>query len=320
MAKKKKELSDVELDELDGYLQTEFNHSIYYDLTSKDNYDCDDKYALGFFRLLHSQIAFVEENKHKPKFIVRQLKKLVPDEWELHYLCKKISSYFYQTKIKAKDEQIKVCCAELDIIVDAYDDKIWNLIYEKKQSAFESVLAHLETLPDEPSRIKHLERLWTEYVADQSDLMLAVDMQDSLSYPSQLQKEIQKRKMLLELEQESQTETETETREIPTNPKDRKDLNLRIAVLFFYYLFKRAQVNADNTLKGEVIDYFVGYSSKTSGQQFSKLHELADSNFEKYKQEMLIVRKQFEKLGLKDAMREIDEELKFQEKQTAKNL
>ncbi len=60
MAKKKKELTDTELDSLDEYLQYEFNHDIYQELTNTDGDYFELFEPLEFFRVLYLTMVRTE--------------------------------------------------------------------------------------------------------------------------------------------------------------------------------------------------------------------------------------------------------------------
>ena len=227
---KKKELTDEELDELDGFLQTEYDHTIYNELTGDAYYKCDDEYALDFFRLLYSQIDFIKENKHKPLFVIRSLKKLDLNETELHILCEKLLIFF--SKSKTKDEQLKVCCREIKKIDDEHNEKIYAGIYKrkemKKNAVRKDILSDIEELPDAQTRLEYLQKKLIDYERDSTQISQLADQIDESSYYSQLTKEIQKAEALVELEQKGETTNIDE--ELKTNLTARQ---WSIAVRFF---------------------------------------------------------------------------------------
>ena len=74
MAKKKKELTDVEREELDSYLQNEFYYEVHRELiTEKDEYYFELFKPSEFLRLFHSQIAFIKDNKNRLSFVTENL-------------------------------------------------------------------------------------------------------------------------------------------------------------------------------------------------------------------------------------------------------
>ena len=84
--------------------------------------------------------------------------------------------------------------------------------------------------------------------------------------------------------------------------------------MFLNYLFTNANVNCRNTKKAEVISFLTGYRSKKIGQSFSHVEkekleieekgELSKKNSD----DVRILRKYFEMLGLAQILKEIDKD------------
>lgn len=312
MRKKKELLSDEEFAELDSFLQNEFNHKIYRELTSQD-YKFNDEYALYFFQILYSNIAFVKDNKHKPLYVIKQLKNSVPDEWDLQYLCKKLILHFE----KAKDEKINICCREIQKITDEYNEKIYSQMYkrerEKKVSVHNEILAEIESLPDNETRLKHLKNMLIEYERNCDQLTHILDVSDEGSYYSQLIKEIVRLEKLVNLEKESQESKTNENQLIP--PKEREGMNIERAFLFFKYLSENPQATKNQAKKNKAIELLTGYKVGQLNKLpswFEKEKAKTEENLEldeKFFKDMGEVRNLFNLLGLTDLAKMIDRDL-----------
>ncbi len=104
-----------------------------------------------------------------------------------------------------------------------------------------------------------------------------------------------------------------DNKQIAEREAKQKELGLSLdrATLFMNYLFTFAKVNCQNTRKAKVISFLTGYSTNTIGDKLSALHSKADDNFIAYEEDMKIVRKYFESLGLTEIVNMIDKDLKI---------
>lgn len=296
MRKKKKELTDEEIEELDGYLQYEFNHDVYEELTDKD----DDYFGLfeplEFFRLFYDQVAFIEEHKAKPLFVSRNLQKLNLSDEQLYIICEKLINYFDDEK--GSDEALNVCCREISKIknkLNVFDDE--DESEETDPYDFDAVLEHLKSLPTYGEKIAYLVKQKYEY-----DQKFGGSSWSNPSFTRSCRLEIEKLEKLAKLQSASQPKA--------TEAGKHQDLTLDRATLFMNYLLAFSKANCHNTKKAEVISFLTGYSKNTIGDKLSALHSKADDNFVAYEKDMKIVRKYFESLGLSEIVKMIDRDLK----------
>jgi hypothetical protein len=107
-----KDYTDEEIEELDSYIKTEFNHDIYEELNDEDYPDYKNLFEpLEFFRLFYFQIKFIQSNKDKPLFVSRNLKKLEFSDEQLVYLYINLENYFDDET--GEDEELNICCIEI---------------------------------------------------------------------------------------------------------------------------------------------------------------------------------------------------------------
>jgi hypothetical protein len=251
-----KEYTDEEIIELDSFLQYEFNYDIYQELTDKDNDYFELFEPLEFLRLLYEQTTFIEENKTKPLFIARSLKRLSLSDNQFYYLYRVLLLNFSDDK--EKDEQINVCCREiykLQYNLDVYEDdeeKDETTLFEKKDK-FQELLKYLETLPNSKDKIAYLVKEKTK--AEQNQSGLNFSWGNELSFSEKCNLEIEKLKELMNLE-ESQNDSKD-------GIKKHKDITLDRAVLAMSYLLDELKVKCQLSKKKEFIDFITPFSPNT---------------------------------------------------------
>ena len=119
--------------------------------------------------------------------------------------------------------------------------------------------------------------------------------------------EINYREELMKLE-ESQAASKDDIRK-------HKDLSRDRATLLLDYLFNEAKAKCHNTKKAEVISALTGYSTNTIEQSFSRFEkeklQIEDSSevSEKFYNDMIVVRKYAEILGLANLVDKINKDL-----------
>lgn len=94
-----------------------------------------------------------------------------------------------------------------------------------------------------------------------------------------------------------------------------KGLNREVAYLFVDYLFDFAKINCPNTQKAEIVEFLTGFSSKqlvkvpSSFEKFKLQIEDGDESDENFTNDLKVIRKYFEELGLIEIVNKIDKDL-----------
>jgi len=302
-----REYTDEEIVELDGFLQYEFNYDIYQELTDKDNDYFELFEPLEFLRLLYEQTTFIEENKTKPLFVGRSLKKLSLSDNQFYYLYRVLLLHFSDDK--EEDEQLNVCCREiyklqynLDVYKDDEDEEKDETTLVEKKDKFQELLKHLETLPNSKDKIAYLVKEKTK--AEQNQRGLNFSWGNELSFSEKCNLEIEKLKELMNLE-ESQNDSKD-------GIKKHKDITLDRAVLAMSYLLDELKVKCQLSKKKEFIDFITPFSPNTIKTKLENLHEKQDKNFVEYEKDLETINKHFENLGLVKIVKQIKEDLEFE--------
>lgn len=298
-----KEYTDEELEELDGYLNDEWNHNIYEELCGEEYNDYEDLFEpLEFFHLIYSQIEFVKANKAKPLFVARNLKKLSFTDKQLDFLYSKIESYFY--KKREDDKQLNVCCKEIDKLrnnldVDDEDEEIE--VQTPRPYDFKAVLAHLETLETLREKVAYLIEQRVSY---QQSTQKSFDF-DNPNFADKCNLEIEKLEKLARLKSIPQ-KTEQKTVEVAKN----KDLTVDRTIFLLNRLIPSFS-DCDATKKAEFINFLTGFDYETIRQRFSSIHKKDYEKPQAFKKDMEIVCKYLEILGLTNVISEIKKDLDF---------
>lgn len=321
------ELTDEEIEELDNFLQYEFNYDIYQELTYEDDVNFELFEPLEFFRLLYKQITFIKENKTKPLFISRTLKKLDLSDLQFYYLYRILLIFFNDDK--EKDEKINVCYREiykLQYYLDVYgddeesEDETDKIESSVKLDRFQLLLEHLESLPTTREKIAHLVMEKTKYEQNKSGLDFNFNNEKTFAEKCQL--EINKLKEIMKLEMPTKGKT--------NNIEKDNDLNIEVATLFLNYLLDFAKEKSRENLafknktklsdatKNKITAFLTPYAEKQIKKLppiFKKtLAEIAENGEnsgikDKFFQDMQVVRKYFEMVGLSEITSKIDADL-----------
>ncbi len=309
---------------LDDYLGNKFTYGIYDELTDKDGENFELFEPLEFFRVFYLSVEEIEQGKAKPLAVSELLKddlclygdQKLTDE-QRYFFYEKIFDYY--SNLRYEDEQIDICCREImklqeNLNVYGEDEEIET---PKRKDAFEEVLEHLETLPTYKEKIAYLIERKTEY--KQRDFVGFNLAWEIPSFSQKCQLEIDKLEKLMRLEENQ------------NNSKDgiekHKELNQRTATLFVSYLLdfanekKRENFGLKNkkSLADADKDRIIDFLTPISGKQSKKLHKIfkderakiaeKEEVSEDFYNEMQIVRKYFEMLGLSEITNRIDVDL-----------
>ncbi len=306
----KKEYSDEEVQELDGFLQFKFYYEIYQELTNKDSENFELFEPLECCRVILLAIEQIEENKAKPLTISRQLRKelnLLYGEKPLtdeqrYFLYEYILNYF--ENVRREDKQIEICCSEilkLQKKLDVYDNEDETDETKQRLYDFQEIIKHLNSLPTYKEKITYLLQQKTDY---EQNRMLLDDAWGRTPFHEQCQLEIDK------LEKQAKLEvTESESK---NNLKKHKELTLDRAVLAMSYLLDELNVKCPLSKKKEFIDFITPYSLNTIKTKLENLHDKQDKNFVEYEKDLQIISKYFENLGLVNIVEQIKEDLEFE--------
>ncbi len=290
--------TDRELEELDTYLNDEFNHGIYEELT-------DEAYEgifepLEFFQLFYAQVDFIRENKAKPLFVRRSLRKLDITEDQLFYLCHWLVVFFQIDE--ETDKQIKICRLEIAKLRDEFIDDEDNLDTPENKNPFDfdEVLNHLKTLKTKKEQVEYLIEIKTEYKQKQYwDY-------ERPTFGEKCDFEISKISELLYLDLASKVPDKKQIVEIGKH----KDLTIDRVILLFNRLIP-AFPDCEATKKAEFISFLTGFDSETVRQRFSTIYRKDADKPQAFKKDMEIVCKYLEILGLDEIIRQIKKDLDF---------
>lgn len=297
---KKKNLTNKELRELDKILKNKFNSFIYSDLTKKENVGIFE--PLVFFRLFRSQVAFVLENKKNPVLVSKTFDELdltdLQKEFLFQYLIIRLEGFTEEVE----DADIRICCRQIEELQQELylsEDETTNNSVIETEDDFQELLLHLETLPTNKTKIAYLINEKTKY--EQNNTELDWGFVGEKSFTQKCQLEIDKLKKLVKLgESENYSENDI---------KKHTDLTLDRAVLFMDYLFRDAKASSFNTKKAEAISFLTGFSEETLRQRLSTIYNEKNKKDKSYKKDIRIVRNLFDKLGLSEIVKSIDQDL-----------
>ncbi len=310
--------NDSSLSDLESYLDNEFNYDIYEYLSEPESVF----EPLEFFRLLYSEWEFIQKNKAKPLTIKTKIRHLnLGNEERQHIFCHYLT-HLIGNENEDDDIQLEICRKEIQKIVDEIE-KGWKEKAEKEsvkllsefptaQENYDKMLEHLETLPNLSAKIEYLERERIEFEKydDPDTLSIIANLPDSFYWMLKAEIKYLKELEILELNKiktENNLSVKPNDKEILINKH--KDLTLDRATLAMNYLLRFAKANGHNTDKARFISFLTGYSENTIAQKFSTLHKKEDADFTAYEKDMNIIRKYFEKLGLNEIVKMIDNDL-----------
>lgn len=296
--KQKNEPTEVSIDDLDAYLNDEFNHDIYEQLTGDEYKDFKGLFEpLAFFKLFYNTTGFIQKNKARPLFVASAMEKLSLSEEQLWYFLFKIQRYF-DDAAKA-DKSIKICCAEIRKIQDkleVFDDPEEDVVYENPYD-FGKVLEHLSTLTNYSEKLTYLHERRVEYQQN-----CAYDWEHP-NFAEKCNLEISKIENLRRLEPGP-------SRQKPDLSKH-PDARLERVVLALNYLLDGAGVSesCQKSKRINFIDFVSPYSRNTIKQQLDKLHEKASENPFEYRKDMKMIRDYFSALGLTEIVKQVERDL-----------
>lgn len=302
-----KEYSDEEIEELDSFLQFEFYYEIYSKLTNQDSENFGLLEPLECCQVVLQAVEMIEENKTKPLTVSNHLKKeltLLYGEKPLtdeqrYFLYTYMLDYF--VNVRREDEQIEICCSEILKLrknLKVPEKKTDTL---KHEYAFALVKVHLKTLPTIKEKIAYLINKKAYYEQNASGLDWSIG--EVKTFAEKCDLEIKRLKEIQALKQE-----ETVSKE---NPQKHKDLTLDRAVLAMSYLLDELNVKCPLSKKKEFIDFLTPYSPNTIKTKLENLHEKADLKPDKYEEDLRIISKYFENLGLTKIVEQIKRDLDF---------
>lgn len=299
--KQKKEPTEVSIDDLDVFLNDEFNHDIYEQLTGDDYKDFKGLFEpLEFFKLFYNTTGFIQKNKARPLFVASVLEKLSLSEEQLWYFLFKMNRFFDDSA--KRDTSIKICCAEIQKIQDkleAFENPEDDPVYENPYD-FAKVLEHLATLNSYKEKLAYLHERRVEYQQNH-----AYDW-DHPTFAEKCYLEISKLENLRRLEPTSQRQK--------AELSKHSDARLERVVLALNYLLDAAGVSesCQKSKRINFIDFVSPYSRNTIKQQLDKLHEKASENPSEYKRDMAMIRGYFADLGLTEIVKQVDRDLEFE--------
>lgn len=296
---------------LDDYLGNKFTYGIYDELTDKDGENFELFKPLEFFRVFYLSVEEIEQDKAKPLAVSKLLKNdlyLYGDQKltdkQRYFFYEKILDYY--SNLRYEDEQIDICCREimklqenLDVYVEFEVGKA-----SKKRDVFQEVLEHLETLPTHKEEIAYLIQKQTAYEQNKG---LEFTFAGQKTFGEKCQLEINKREKLMRLET---TPKQTASKD---DIKKHEEARLDRVVLAMNYLLDCAGVSEDcqKSKKINFIDFVTPFSRNTIKNQLDNLHEKSDTDGVKYEEDMKIIRRYFQHLGLTEVVERIDRDLKF---------
>lgn len=303
-----KEYSDEEIEDLDSFLQFEFYYEIYKELTDKNNKNYGLFEPLECCELMFQTVGLVEEKKTKPLTVSKYLKNELTlsdgekplTEEQRYFFYKYVLDFF--VNVRGEDEQIEICCSEilrLQANLDVSENKTQT---PKQKDAFEIVMEKLKSLPTLKEKIAYLINVKTHYEQNKSDWNRTFG--DEKNFTEKCDLEITRLRGLWALEKE----------EIASKNEQRKhkDLTLDRAVLALNYLLNELNPNCKTSKKKEFIDFITPYSPNTIKTKLENLHEKADLKPKKYEEDLQIISKYFENLGLTKIVDQIKRDLEFE--------
>ena len=200
-------------------------------------------------------------------------------------------------------QQIDICCREIKKLQDSLDVKkvIYSIVPGKER--LQQLLEKMKHITDDEILLNELKKFKIVYEADTNEGFIQMESASEDSFLRKLEREIKKREELIALHQS------TRSGDVIVEKEKHTDLTLERAVLAMNYLLRFAKVNCHNTDKAKFISFLTGYSENTIAQKFSTLHKKEDANFTAYEKDMKVIRKYFEKLGLNEIVKMIDNDL-----------
>jgi hypothetical protein len=285
--------------ELDDYLDNEFNLEIYEDLTEGDWQETFES-PLAFFRLLYEQFEFVKNNKSKPTKIVTTLNKLQLDEYQRYYLF-----YYLQELLRreeysdsgVQDRRLKICLTFIEKEFDKLNEELFPEKIGKHdaenyfQFDFNLIKSHLKTLPNDAQRARYLIEAKTEFKQD--DFF----RRDMDNFVDKCDLELKKMSQLAVLK-------ENEKRDRKTHGGS-QDQN----ILAMYYLLDFLKAKGTATDKANFISFLTGFNSEKCRQLLSNPTKKANVNFTAFEKDIQEVQKHFQRLGLTELVKMIDNEI-----------
>ncbi len=163
--------------DVEEYLTDDFNLTIYDQLTGNEKYKGMFE-ALEFFNLLYEQYGIVQTNLDKPLSITKHLLKLDLKKEQLHYLLYHLYRLLSQVTGNQSENENNRSFTICQRLIKKEYDKLEKELYPKGESSFEKyqkkfdinkIKKHLDSLPDNSSRLKYLTDIKTEVKQNQHD-------------------------------------------------------------------------------------------------------------------------------------------------------
>jgi hypothetical protein len=172
----------------------------------------------------------------------------------------------------------------------------------KQENKFDTtkVKQHLETLPDDKSRVLYLDELKTEY--EQEDTGWG-GFEWGISFPKWCELEIKRLERRMKLERSGSKSVSKEKRA--------KGGTHYQNLLALYYLLHYLRADDNATSKAKFASFLTGFSENTFRQQWSTVHWKKDKDGVAWEDDMKIVRSFFRELGLSEVVKLIDNDLNF---------
>lgn len=114
----------IEEKDLDDFLVSKFNLTIYQNLIEGDEKDVFDE-PVDFFRLFYMQLEFIEQNPSKPLMFIRNINQLSINERQRRLLFYYINELLSKVFNESSDEQIKVCQSLIESEFNKLDEKLF---------------------------------------------------------------------------------------------------------------------------------------------------------------------------------------------------
>jgi hypothetical protein len=172
----------------------------------------------------------------------------------------------------------------------------------------------LITLPDDQSRRSYLLKIKSAFLR-KDEYGFVIDkygrktFRSDGDFISQLEIEIETYNNILQ----GKSPDFIESKKVRGEMHRHTDLTLVRATLTLNYLLTYTKAKCSNKKKAEFISFLTSYSENTVVQKLSTLHKKEGENFIAFEKDMNVVRNHFEKLGLAEIVKMIDNDLKISE-------
>lgn len=317
-------------EEVEVYLDNDFNLEIYEDLTEGDNTGLFN--PLSFLKTLHTLYGNVVSNRQGPLTFTNSIRDLGLSDEQQCFLLQHLNSligtrinelkgkeaayrkkgmHFRRAQLRHHADSNEQEAKRLDIC-QKFIDKEFRGLHEKlfpddglqpreeNRFDFDRVKQHLETLPDIQDRIRYLIEIMVEFKQQDSINQFPFDFEHKCN------REIQKLRRLVDLDESNKLQTDIKAGAFEPTTRHAEFTTARQVLAIHYILEYCKVIKGNNADVARFIEFLTGKNYKNI---YTRVCNPLGSRDKELNQDLRYVRDFFEKLGLTEIVKMINNEI-----------